>query len=184
MSEIYGDSSYRRFLQGDNTALEEIVRTYSDALIRFAYCYVKDSAIAEDMMEEAFAALLMKRRHFSSCEHFRAYLYKTVRNKCLDHLRFRKKQVSIADLENVLYESNMANKAEKNERNRTLYRCLQALPSQYSEVLYLAYIEDYKPSEICKIIKRTQKQTYNLLARAKLALKELLQKEGVSYEDV
>ena len=91
MSGRNGVCSYRRFLQGDVTALEELVREYGDALVRFAYCYVKDSAAAEDIMEDAFATLLVRRRHFSECDNLRAYLYKTVRNRCLDYLRKRKK---------------------------------------------------------------------------------------------
>ena len=176
--------NYRRFLQGDNAALETLVREYSDALVRFAYCYVKDSATAEDIMEDAFATMIVKRRQFSGAENFRAYLYKIVRNKCLDHLRFRKKYLPISDLENVLCGAETEKDVVRRARNHTIYRCMQQLPSQYEEVLYLAYFEDCGVDEICKIVKRSKKQVYNLLTRARLTLKELLKKEGISYEDV
>lgn len=183
MSGRNGVCSYRRFLQGDVTALEELVREYGDALVRFAYCYVKDSAAAEDIMEDAFATLLVRRRHFSECDNLRAYLYKTVRNRCLDYLRKRKKQTPIADLENVLSTGSAEADLLAQERNETLYRCMQKLPPQYGEVLYLAYFEDCKTEEICKIVKSTKKQVYNLLSRAKTTLKELLFQEGYFYEN-
>ena len=179
-----GVSSYRRFLEGDNTAAEELIKAYSDAMIRFAYCYVKDSHVAEDIMEDAFAALFIKRRHFSDCENFRAYLYKIVRNKSVDYLRAHKRHVPLSDLENVLSSETTEEALVKKERNEALYRCLQQLPSQYGEVLYLTYIEDYQISDVCKIVKKSTKQIYNLLARAKTALKEALEKEGVLYENV
>ena len=185
MPEKNGASSYRRFLQGDRMALEALVYEYSDALVRFAYCYVKDSAAAEDIMEDAFAALLGRRWVFAERNNVRAYLYKIVRNKSVDYLRKHKKQVPLADLENVLYSLDTSDKAlERKERNQTLYRCMQALPTQYREVLYLAYFEGYETEVIAKITKRTKKQIYNLTARAKTSLKELLIKEGISYEDV
>ena len=185
MTEMTGASSYRRFLQGDKTALEDLMRTYSDPLIRFAYCYVKDSVEAEDIMEDAFAALILRRKAFSDCENFRAYLYKIVRNKSLDHLRRKKRKVPLSDLENLLCDGgDTEREAAKNERNQRLYRCMQQLPTQYEEALYLMYFEDYRPAEISKIIKKTEKQTYNILARAKTALKELLKKEGIFYEDL
>ena len=179
-----GMEYYRRFLQGDFAALETLVEAYSDALVRFAYCYVKDSAAAEDIMEDAFAALIVKRRRFSTDGNLRAYLYKTVRNKSIDYLRAHKKQISISDVENVLVATDGEENVVRRARNRAVYRCLMQLPPQYEEVLYLTYFEGYSPEEVCKIVKRSKKQVYNLLARAKSSLKELLQKEGISHEDV
>ncbi len=179
-----GMEYYRRFLNGDANALERLVQAYSDALVRFAYCYVKDSAAAEDIMEDAFAALIVKRRSFSTDSNLRAYLYKTVRNKSVDYLRAHKKQISISDVENVLVSTDGEEDVVRRVRNRAVYRCLTQLPPQYEEVLYLTYFEGYTPEEVCKIVKRNKKQVYNLLARAKASLKELLQKEGISHEDV
>ncbi|MBQ8323118.1 MAG: RNA polymerase sigma factor [Clostridia bacterium] len=184
MSEKYGIGSYRRFLQGDETALEDLMREYSDPLVRFALCFVKDISVAEDVVEDAFATLLFKRRHFSDCENFRAYLYRIVRNKCVDHLRFKKRCVSLEGMENVLVGVDAGLAAETRERNAKLAACIDRLPAQYKEALYLAYFEDCKAEAVSRIIRKSKKQTYNLLARAKAALKELLVKEGISYEDV
>ena len=60
----------------------------------------------------------------------------------------------------------------------------KALPEQYREVLQLAYFDGFSPSEISGVMRKTSKQVYNLLARAKTALKELLEKEGITHEDL
>lgn len=88
-----GTEMYLQFLQGDESMLEKLVATYSDGLVAFAYCIVSDSAVAEDVVEDAFATLIVRRRHFSPKAKFKTYLYKIVRNKCLDYLRFHKKFV-------------------------------------------------------------------------------------------
>ena len=67
--------SYNRYLQGDRDALDILVRTYSDALVRYAYCYLNDSAASEDVMEETIATLIFRHRHFADADHFNAYLY-------------------------------------------------------------------------------------------------------------
>ena len=175
---------YTRFLQGDRNAMEELVCLYGDRLVRFAYCFVKDSAVAEDITEDAFVALIIKRKRFSDCDNLRAYLYKIVRNKALDYLRLHKKNIPMSDLENVLVGQSAEKDVVRRANNRALYKCMQQLPPQYEEVLYLTYFEDYSVGDVCKIVRRTKKQVYTLLARAKIALKELLVKEGVSYEDV
>ena len=184
MTEKKGESSYRRFLEGDTSAVEELVLLYGDGLVRFAYCYVKDSVIAEDIMEDAFASLLSRRKRFQSGENLRAYLYKITRNKCIDHLRFSKRHVALYDYENVLVSGDFFEKVTERARNRTLYKCINELSPQYAEVLYLVYIEEYSIEETCKLLKKSKKQIYNLLARAKTSLKQRLEKEGFSYEDV
>ena len=178
---------YRRFLDGDNRALEELVREYSDALIRFAYCHVKDSVIAEEITEDAFAALIIKRRQFDNADNLRAYLYKTVRNKCLDYLRFHRWHVPLADVERVLAidgEAETENALLRKENRRAVYEALQKVKPRYREVLYLTYFEERTIDETARLLRRTKKQTYNLLHRAKTSLKELLIKEGIFYENL
>ena len=179
-----GVSSYRRFLQGDSTALEELVRTYSDRLVRFACSYVKDATLAEEIMEDAFTALIVSRKNFSEKDNFSAYLYKIVRNKCLDYLRWHRRKVSLEEAERAFSVTDLDGDIVRRERNKALYRCMQSLPEQYREVLYLSYFESCSVEEICAVTGKWKKQVYNLLARAKAALKELLIKEGISSEDV
>ena len=184
MTKTNGESSYRRFLDGDKNRIERLVVMHSDELVRYAYCYVKNSAVAEDIMEDAFASLLVKWKRFSERDNLRAYLYKITRNKCLDYLRLHKRQAPLNDYENVLVAKDLFHDVMHEERNRTLYKCIQNLPSQYAEVLYLIYINECIVEEVCELLKKSKKQVYNLLSRAKTALKELLKKEGISYEDV
>jgi RNA polymerase sigma-70 factor (ECF subfamily) len=60
---------------------------------------------------------------------------------------------------------------------------LNQLAPQYAEVLCLTYLEENSVDEVCLLLKKSKKQVYNLLARAKTALKPLLEKEGISYEN-
>ena len=179
----FGYGSYRRFLQGEQSALEEFFIRYGDALVRYAYCYLKNVDEAEDAVQDAFVSVLLRRKRFSACDNFRAYLYKTVRNKCLDKLRAKNREVPIDSVESVLTSSSDAEREYAlKERDKRLYTYLQALPSQYSETLYLIYVEGYTIERACKVLGKTKKQTYNLLARAKTALRERLEKEHFDYE--
>lgn len=177
-----GESSYLRFLKGDASALEELVRAYGDALIRFAYSFLHDEALCEDVMEDAFATLLYKRREFPAERSFKAFLFRVVRNKCLDHLRFRKKVSPLrADLVEALL-SDAEEEAMLSERDRQLYLCMQRLPTLYASVLQLVYLEGFHVREAGAILHKSPKQTYNLLQRAKSKLREILEKEGFCDE--
>lgn len=180
----YGESSYRRFLRGDKAALGDLIGTYSDGLVRFAYTYVKNAAVAEDLAAESFAVLLMKERRIPDDAHLRAYLYKITRNQCMDYLRRHRRDVPLCDVENVLQSSDAHTRLWQQERDKTLYLCLQELPDAYREVLQLSYIDGFSISEVCRLMGKNTKQVYNLLARAKSALKARLQKEGITHEDI
>lgn len=179
----FGESSYRPDLK-EPGVLEDIIRTYAQPLIRYAYTLIGSSTAAEDAMEDAIAALCIKTGSFKSQEQLRSWLYKTTRNKAIDHLRRHKKEVPLSDVENVLHTWDAEQDLLVRERNCRLYACMQKLPQQYRDVLQLSYFEGFEVDEICMILHKNTKQVYNLLARAKASLKELLIKEGVSHEDL
>ncbi len=183
MAEI-GASSYRRFLLGEDRALEEIVAEYSDALVRFAGSLVGLSA-GEDVAAEAMALFLFKRKQFPDEARMRAYLYKIARSKAMDHLRRHRETVPLEDVEGVLGDGDPLVQILRRERDAVLYRNLQKLPVQYREVLTLAYLDEFSVEQICTVLKKKPKQVYNLLARGKSALKANLEKEGIThYEEL
>ena len=176
-----GVRSYRRYLLGDGKALETLVAYYSDALIRFAACFMRNFSDAEDLAEETFIALILKRKTFDTDAELKAYLFKICRNKCLDHLR-RKRRLAPLD------ERSASGDAEKllltRDRDRILYSAMSRIPAQYRDVLYLTYIEGFSTEECMRILKKSKKQVYNLLARAKNSLRAELEKGGFHYENL
>lgn len=179
-----GAEAYRRFLHGDRNALEELVRIYSDDLVRYVFLYVRNTALAEDIMEDTFASLIIKKKKLETpC--LRAYLYRIARNKCIDYFRSRRsKEVPLEEYENILNGDEPDNEVIKRERNQKIYTCLQQLPPQYRDVLYFSYFDGCSAEEIQKIMGKSKKQIYNLLARAKSSLKEIFIREGIGHEEL
>ena len=168
----------------DGKSLETIIHTYSDPLVRFACCYVASPDIAEELMEDALTDVLIRDREFEDEAHLKAYLYKAVRHRCLNYLRFHRKFVPLEDVECALFAGNLEGDVIKKERDRAVFSCLQELPLQYRQVLMLTYFDGFAIGEICTILSRSPKQVYNLLSRAKTALKTSLEKVGITHEDI
>lgn len=183
MSE-YGESSYRRFLRGEASALEELVRTYSDELVRFAYGYVRCAAAAEDVAADVFATVFMKAKPLRDEQQLRAYLFKMTRNRAVDYLRRHRREVPLEDVENVLSTPGPEEEQFRREREEALYRSMQLLPDSYREVLELIWLRGFSAEQTARILGKTAKQVYNLHARAKIALKAILEKEGITREDI
>ena len=184
-----GLTLYRRFLNGDEGGLESLITLYQHGLLRFINSYVHDIALAEDIFTDVFMTLYCNKHAFHGQDNatLKTYLYKIARNKSINALRKRKrrKETSLDALTESGVEFFQKDaqflsadfKMEKSEEKIFLHNALNTLPSNYTEVLILRYFEDLSPEKIAKITKRTPKQVYNLLARAKTALKEKLSTE-------
>ena len=175
---------YAAFLGGSMGALEELVKLHGDALTRFAYCIVKDDAAAEDVTADTFAALFIRRKKFREGAKFRTWLYTVARNRAIDWVRKNGRNRPLTGLENVLVSADGEEAMLGRQRKESLYACMQKLPATYKEVLYLSYFDGFSVKEICRILKKSAKQVYNLLSRAKTALKAILVKEGFSHENI
>lgn len=182
-----GTESYRRFLSGDNSALAEIIEEYKDGLILFINGYVKNLHTAEELTEETFFRLVVKRPGFSGNSSFKTWLYAVGRNLALNFLKHRAREAPLTDeATKVFSEQNDAFERQYllAEQKLTVQKALSALPAQYAEVLHLVFFEGFKNADASKIMHKSTRQIENLVYRAKLALKEELEKEGFTYENI
>ena len=115
-----GESSYRRFLDGDDEGLTLIVRDYKDGLILYLNNYVNNIYIAEDLMQETFFKIAVKKPKFKGKSTFKTWLYAIGRNVAKDYLRnnSRFSVSSIHDMENYIKdETDLEKHYLKDERS-------------------------------------------------------------------
>lgn len=181
-----GESSYRRFLEGDDDAFCEIIRDYKDGLILYLNSFIGDFYTSEELMSDTFFKLLVKKPRFKGKSSFKTWLYAIARNEALGYLRRRKR---FAD--NGVCTENSVSDGESLERNYIreeqkifLHRTLKKLKPEYRQVLYLICFEGFDNSSAAEIMKKTRHQTETLIWRAKKALKTELLKEGYCYEEL
>lgn len=60
-----GASSYRRFLAGEDGALSELIRCHNDGLVLYINSIVNNICVAEELAEEVFVELVVKKPRFS-----------------------------------------------------------------------------------------------------------------------
>ncbi len=180
-----GASSYRRFLDGDDEGIVEIIRDYKDGLTLYLNGYVNNIFAAEELMEDIFFKLVTRKPRFASRYSFKAWLFKIGRNAAIDYIRKNKKllAVPIDDLESyVSEEENVEESYLREERKIAVHRALRKLKPEYRQILYLVYFEGLSNSEAAAVMKRSRHQIENLVYRARLSLKSELDKEGFVYE--
>ena len=179
-----GAVNYNRFLEGDKDGMTEIIREYKDGLSLYINSFVRNICLSEELMEETFVALVMKKPKFSGKSTFKTWLYAIGRNVTLDYLKKAKKHqiLPVDEMYDMADEEDIEKEYICEENKIQLYRALAKLKPAYSQVLHLSYLEGFTNSETACIMQRSSRQIENLIYRAKKALREELEKEGFVYE--
>jgi len=75
--------------EGDIAAFEAIFHEYYEKLLRFSLGYIGSREVAEDLVQDVFVRIWERRDGWEVRESIAAYLYSSVRNRCLDYARHR-----------------------------------------------------------------------------------------------
>lgn len=177
-----GACSYRRFLDGDESAFDEIMKELFDKLVFFIDRYVHDLHAAEDIAIDAFSDLVVNRNRYNFKVSLKTYLFMLGRSRALNYLKHHK-IIKLEELEELdRAKSIEAEELEEtilsNERKRAVNLALLALPDDMRVAVHLVYFEDLSYAEAAKIMKKSTKQIDNLLYRAKEKLRITLGKDG------
>ena len=85
MNTDFGASCYRRFLSGDESGFDEILKLYHDSLIFFIHRFVNNYETAEDLAADTFMELLVHKNRYRFKSSFKTYLFSIARHKAIDH---------------------------------------------------------------------------------------------------
>lgn len=181
-----GAESYRRFLEGEEDAMLEIVREYNDGLVLYLNSFVNNISVADELAEDTFVRLGLKKPNHKGLSAFKTWLYAIGRNLALDYLRraAREKRVSFCDCTDLPDEELLEKRYLHEERKEELHRALRRLKPEYRQVLWLIYFEGMTGKETSRIMKKTVHSVETLAYRARRALKEELNREGFTCEDL
>ena len=180
-----GTINYRRYLAGDDEAFIEIVKEYKDGLIIYLNNFTKNIHIAEELAEDTFVKLGIKKPRNTEKSSFKTWLYVIGRNIAIDYLRKKSKSKEIPINDNMIFEQESIEQSYIKEENKLLiHKVMRKLKLEYKQVLWLTYFEGFTNKEIAKIMKKNLHNIETLVYRARLSLKSELEKEGFSYEDL
>ncbi|KAA1246922.1 RNA polymerase sigma factor [Aquimarina sp. RZ0] len=162
----------------DQNAQMEIYNRYYKAMYNASYRIIKDSAEAEDVMQEAFLTAFTKLPMLEDDKMFGSWLKKIVINSSLTISRKRNTQgnvpletveYALTDTEGIVQQDITTIKANN------VLNTLGQLKESYSTVLSLHLIEGYDYEEICEIMNISYSNCRTLISRAKESLRKKLQ---------
>lgn len=166
---------------GDERALELVFRAHYAALCDFAARYVREPALAEELVQDLFADLWARRAGWQVSGSLRAYLYSAVRNRALN---LRKRQAVERDWERDETDSGPIaqyrsperpdDALERRDTRARLHAALESLPERCRLVMHLRWRDQLRHAEIASIMGISVKGVEMQLSRGLRALRALL----------
>jgi RNA polymerase sigma-70 factor (family 1) len=160
--------------KGGPDALQSLIKQFYSPLCLFAERLLADSAAAEDIVGESFIKLWNKRTNFESLQNIKAFMYITVRNACLNHLKQAKRE-SLSKKQHAYLtgdkEEFVLNEMIRAEVLKEIMHEINNLPEQCGKVLKMGYLEGLRNQEIADLLNISVHTVKNQKARGIQLLK-------------
>lgn len=150
------NSLNQRIVAGDTNAFQDLYRLHYPSLCRFAFKYVSNTDLAEDLVQDSLMKVWEQRARLLEIDNLKSYLFLMVKNACLNHFEHQKVVAKHADA--VVAEINILSLLEDNTafENETpnledlVMQAIEQLPKQSGEVFKMKYVEGMRTKEIAE----------------------------------
>ena len=185
---------------------ESWVDQYGDFLYHFSLSRIKDPSLAEDLVQETFLAALKARKNFQGRSTARTWLIAILKHKIVDHIRKQVREHTSDKLSSMLdtaandpVDSSFNDEGdwrirpskwaidpmklyEQKEFMDILYQCLGELPERQAEAFMMREIDGLSTEEICKVLNISATNSWVMLYRARMWLRQCLENNWLSTE--
>jgi RNA polymerase sigma-70 factor (ECF subfamily) len=168
----------RAEVEPDLTAL---VRAYSGLLYRVALSVLRNTAEAEDVVQDTFVRVLQQGRRLSDVREMRPWLVRIAWNLAID----RKRRVPVEQMDDVFAAGMVSREMAADEalaeagRMRAVMDAIDRLPRKEREALLLSAMEELSTAEIGAVLGRSESSVRSLLFRARGHLRERLERSDI-----
>ena len=154
--------------RGSASDLEALFRAHWSRAHRAAYLIVHDSALAEDIAQEAFLAAVRNLDRFDRRRPFGPWLHRIVVNRAIDASRAR------ALRREVVLPAERPGGTEPEPVDRTPLAALATLPPEQRAVVVMRHLLGYTPGEIARTLDVPRGTVNSRLRRGLDAMRERL----------
>ncbi|MBS1508518.1 MAG: sigma-70 family RNA polymerase sigma factor [Bacteroidetes bacterium] len=184
----------------EDAKISDWVHQYGDQLYRWAVQQLRDEASAQDLVQETFISAFQNFGKFKGESSAKTWLFSILKNKLTDHYRkiSRLKLESLDTHDDTLFDpfddggnwkNNFIPKDWINAEEHLLdnpdfenvfVHCQEALPDLWSSCVKLKYLSKNESEEICQQLNISASNLWQILHRAKLQLRNCLEKNWFS----
>jgi len=172
-----------RVLDGDKQQFEHLVHRYQHVLYRHAVSIVLDHDAAADMVQDAFVRAYLNLGECRDTSRFRAWLFRTLRNRCFDYLKAAsRRNVPLDEVEPIPLDEadGPAALAERSEVRTAIRRALAKLPPVLREAFVMHYVDGMSYETMGELLGASVSAIKMRALRAREALSSALGQQQVT----
>ena len=160
---------------GNNQVFEKVFHDHYNFLVRFANRILADIEASEDVVQSVFINLWEKSESIELKKSLKSYLYKAVKNCCLNRLRALK----LRDKHELLYLEAILNADDENLLDdagiiNDIKLALSKLPHQMYQVFYKKYFQELTVDEIAQELSISPSTVRVHLHKGRQSIREFL----------
>jgi RNA polymerase sigma-70 factor len=165
--------------RGETDAFGDIVRRYQPEVWRVAAAMLRDGWQAEDIVQQTFVDAFFHLDQYETGRDFAAWIKEIARNRVRMELRRAQREGRRL----MAYEAALLNSPDAQSHDREarmdelLRRCRERLPPQTAELVRRRYESGCSFEELARELSRSVEAIRQLLSRARLALRDCVQKQ-------
>jgi RNA polymerase sigma factor (sigma-70 family) len=183
MSRAYELELFNRCLQLEPKAQRLFYDHYKGRLMGLCRRYVRHSAEADDIFQEAFIKIFRQLSTLKNIDLLNSWIKRIVINTALNHIEANLKFKNTENTEGVEIVDTHDWEILSQMTTETLLAFIQKLPDGYRLVFNLYVIDGFKHSEIADMLKITEGTSKSQLSHAKNYLKNQFTQSGIlKYE--
>lgn len=152
--------------------IEALIAAHSARVYRAALGFLGDEQAAREATQDALLKAYAARERYNPSLPFYPWMYRILKNTCLDDLR-RRRQRGISDPEVerlTTSEPSPLEAASRSEEERRLWRAMASLSAPHQEILSLRHLQDLSYDEIATVLGVAEGTVMSRLYRARQAL--------------
>ena len=154
---------------GNERAFEKVFKSYYAGMCGFANKYLSDLEQSEEIVQEVFFNFWNKRSSLEIQDSLEGYLYRSVRNACLNHIKHLevRKQYALAQMQPLREEENKySDKIVELELQQRIDDCINQLPPERQKIFKLSRHDGLKYQEIANELKLSVKTVEAQMGKA------------------
>jgi RNA polymerase sigma-70 factor (ECF subfamily) len=132
-------------------SFEKLFKNYYSQLFLYAKNIVKSNEVAEDIVQDFFSALWIKKESVVIHSKIRSYFYQSIYNACINYISRNKKYINNLNLSEI---SNLPQEEiiEDLERNKIINNAVNNLPAQRRKIFKLICYDGLKYKEAAEVL--------------------------------
>lgn len=166
---------------GDADAFTVLFNRYTDRLFSYVLKLTKSDIWAEEIVQEIWTQVWIKRRLIGSVEEPLSYLYRIATNKTVDWMRHNRLDIKIAHYlkQNAANSTNNTEEQiEFNQCRRVLLEAIDRLPAQRGLVFQLKNAEGLSYAEIADRLHISKNTVRNQMVKSLRSIRDHLKQQG------